>query len=73
MKLHNTHPKLTSFDPSDLHEAHLQGKPANLIFHADSSKDCMTHSIVPTSTEPHYSKALPSKINDKKTIPIFCF
>jgi hypothetical protein len=50
-------PKLIFFDPSDLRETRLKGKPAHLIFHADTIKDCMIHSIVPTSTDPDYRKA----------------
>jgi hypothetical protein len=38
--------KLIFFDLSDLRETHLKGKPAHLVFHADTIKDCMTTSIV---------------------------
>jgi hypothetical protein len=58
-----THPRSTLFDPSYLYEIHLKGKPAHLIFHADSIKDCMIDSIVPTSTDTYCNEALPSRID----------
>jgi hypothetical protein len=33
-----THPRLIFFDPSDLRETCLKGKPVILIFHADTTK-----------------------------------
>jgi hypothetical protein len=68
-----TLPKMMFFDPSDLIETHLKGKPVHLIFHADTIKDGMINSIVPTNTDLHYSKALPSKIDYEKLSPYFAF
>jgi hypothetical protein len=68
-----TLPKLIFFDPSDLRESHLKGNSAHLIFHADTIKDCMANFIFLTSTDPHYSKALPRKIDFEKLSPYFAF
>jgi hypothetical protein len=68
-----TIPKLIFFDPSDLRETHPKGKPAHLIFHADTIKDFMINSKASTSTGPHYSKTLPSKIEYEKISLYFAF
>jgi hypothetical protein len=68
-----THPKLIFFDPPDLREAHLKEKPAHLIFHVYSIKDCTINFKVPTTSDPHYSKALHIKIDYEKLSPYFAF
>ena len=56
-------PQLTFFDPSDAIGNMLKGKPAYLIFHVDTVHQESVSNIMPTTTDPHLSKALPGKID----------
>jgi hypothetical protein len=68
-----SHLKLSFFDPSDLNTNHLKAKPANLVFNAETIQEYMVNDIVPTSTDLHYSKALPIKLDYEKLSPYFAF
>jgi hypothetical protein len=68
-----SHLKLSFFNPSDLNTNHLKAKPANLVFNAETIQKDMVNDIVPTSTDLHYSKALPSKLDYEKLSPYFAF
>jgi hypothetical protein len=67
----NTHLKLSFFDPSDLNTNHPKTKPAHLIFNAETVQENVVNDIVSTSTDLHYSKALPSKLDYKKLSAYF--
>jgi hypothetical protein len=65
----NTHLNLSFFDPSDLNTNHLKVKPAHLTFNAEIIQEYIVNDIFPTSTDLHYSKALPSKLDYEKQSP----
>ena len=54
--------KLSLCDPSNLFANNLKGKPAHLAFYTDTHQNANINYTVPANTDPHYSKALPSKI-----------
>ena len=61
------------YDPSDLLANNLKGKPvAHLVFYTDTVQNANINYPVPTNTDPHYSKALPSKIDYEKIVTLFC-
>jgi hypothetical protein len=57
---------LSFYDPSDILANNLKGKPAHLVFYTDTIQNANIDYTVPTNSDPHYSKALPSKIDDEK-------
>ena len=48
----------------------LNGKPAYLIFHVDTVHQT---NVMPITTDPHLSKALPGKIDYERLSPYFSF
>ena len=51
----------------------LKGKPAYLIFHADTVHKASVSNVMPTTTDPHLRKALPGKIDYERLSPYFAF
>ena len=64
---------MSFYDPSDLLTNNLKGKPAHLAFYTDTLQNANFNYTVPTNTDPHFSKALPSKIDYEKLSPYFAF
>jgi hypothetical protein len=61
------------YDPADLQINNVNGKPAHLVFHADSvQKTNVEHSVV-VNIDLQFSKALPSKIDYERLLPYFAF
>jgi hypothetical protein len=58
--------KRSFYDPSDLLEYNLKSKPAHLVLYTDKVQYANINYTVPTNTDPHYSKALNSKIDWEK-------
>jgi hypothetical protein len=54
---------LSLYDPSDSLKTNIKGKPAYLIFHADMVQKTNIDNSILVNADPHYSKALPSKID----------
>jgi hypothetical protein len=69
---HN-HQKMPFYDPADLHMNNAHGKPAHLVFHADSVQKTNVKDLVLINIDPHFSKALPSKIDYERLSPYFAF
>ena len=65
--------QLTFFDPSDAIGNMLKGKPAYLIFHADTVHQTSLSNVIPITTDPHLRKALPGKIYYERLSPYFAF
>jgi hypothetical protein len=65
--------KLSFYDPSDSLKTNIKGNPASLIFHADTVQKTNVDSSIFVSVDPHYSKALPSKIDYERLSPYFAF
>jgi hypothetical protein len=59
---HN-HQKMPFCDPADLQMNNVNGKPAHLVFHADSVQKTNVEDSVMRNIDPHFCKALPSKID----------
>jgi hypothetical protein len=66
-------PKLSYFDPSDVHDTNVKGKHANLVFHLDSIVMKNANDINQLNKDSFYSKALPAKIDYEKLSPYFAF
>jgi hypothetical protein len=69
---HN-HQKTPFYDPADLHKNKVNGKPAYLVFHAYSVQKTNVEDSVLVNIDPHFSKALPSKIDYERLSPYFAF
>jgi hypothetical protein len=70
---HN-HLKLSFYDPSDLHVNNANGKPAHLVFHADTIQKTNVEDSILVNIDPHhFSKALPSKIDYETLSPYFAY
>jgi hypothetical protein len=63
--------KLPFYDPADLHMNHINGKPAHLVFHTDSVQKTNVEDSVLVNIDPHFNKALPSKIDYERLSPYF--
>jgi hypothetical protein len=61
------------YDPADLQMHIVNGKPAQLAFHADSVQKTNVEDSVLVNIDPHFSKALPSKIDYERLSPYFAF
>jgi hypothetical protein len=70
---HHNHPKMPFYDPADMHINNVHGKPAHLVFHADSVQKTYAEDSVLVNIDPHFSKALPSKIGYERLSPYFAF
>jgi hypothetical protein len=68
-----SHLKLSFLDPSDSNTNHLKAKPAHLVFNAETIQENKLNDIIPTITDLHYSKTLPSKLDYEKLSPYFAF
>jgi hypothetical protein len=64
---------LSFYDPSDLLANNLEGKLKHLVLSIDTVQYANINHTVLTNTDPHYSKALPSKINYEKLSPHLAF
>jgi hypothetical protein len=64
---------LSFYDPSDSLINNIKGKPAYLIFHADTVQKTNIGNSILVDTDPHFSKALPSKIDYERLSPYFAF
>ena len=69
----NVIPYLSFFDPSDVFNSSLNGKPASPVFHVDSVQKADIEDLAPSCSEPHYSKAVPGKIDYENLSPYFAF
>jgi hypothetical protein len=69
---HN-HLKMPFFDPADLHMNNVNGKPAHLVFHVDSVQKNNVEDSVLVNIDPHFSKALPTRIDYESLSPYFAF
>jgi hypothetical protein len=58
-------------DPADLHMNNANGKPAHLVFHADSVQKTNVEDSALVNIDPHFRKALPSKIDYERFSPYF--
>ena len=61
------------YDPADLYMHNVNGKPAHLVFHADSVQKTNVEDSVLVNIDPHFSKALPSRIDYERLSPYFAF
>jgi hypothetical protein len=64
---------LSFYDPSDLQINHIQGKSAHLVFHVDTVQKTNIDNSILVNADPHYSKALLSKIDYEILSPYFAF
>jgi hypothetical protein len=64
--------KLSFYDPAEMHLNEITGKPAHLVLHADSVQKTNVEDLVLVNIDPHFSKALPSKIDYERLSPMFC-
>jgi hypothetical protein len=69
---HN-HQKMPLYDPADLHMNNVHGKPAHLVFHADSVQKTNVEDSVLVNIDLQFSKALPSKIDYERLSPYLAF
>ena len=69
----NVIPYLSFFDPSDAFNLSLNGRPASPVFHVDSVQKADIEVLSPNCSEPHYSKAVPGKIDYENLSPYFAF
>ena len=65
--------KVSFYDPSDSLMNNIKGKPAHLIFHADNVQKTNLDNSIFVDRDPHFSKALPSKIDYERLSPYFAF
>jgi hypothetical protein len=65
--------KLSFYDPAYLHMNDVNGKPAHLVFHADSDQKTNFEDSILVNMDPHFTKALPSKIDYARLPPYFAF
>jgi hypothetical protein len=61
------------YDPADLQMNNVDGKPAHLVFHADSVQKTNVEDSVLVKIDPHFSKGLHSKIDNESLSPYFAF
>jgi hypothetical protein len=54
---------LPFYDPFDSQITYLLGKPAHLVFHVGTIQKTNIDNSILVNADPHYSKALPSKID----------
>jgi hypothetical protein len=64
-------PKLSYFDPSDVHDTNVKVKYANLVFHFDTIVMKNTKDINQLNKGSFYIKALPAEIDYEKLSPYF--
>jgi hypothetical protein len=64
---------LSFYDPSDSQIDDIPGQPAYLVFHADTVQKTNIDNSILVNADPHYSKALPSKIDYGRLSPYFAF
>jgi hypothetical protein len=64
---------LSFYDPSDSQFDDIPGQPAYLVFHADTVQKTNIDNSILVNADPHYSKALPSKIDYERLSPYFAF
>jgi hypothetical protein len=64
---------LSFYEPSDLLENYPKGKPAHLLFYRETVQFANTNYTALTNTDPHYSKALLSKVDYENGQIIFAF
>jgi hypothetical protein len=64
-------PKMSFYDPSDLLMNNTKGKPVCLVFYADTVQKTNIDDSILVNTDPHFSKALSSKIDYERLSP-FC-
>jgi hypothetical protein len=69
---HN-HQKMPFYDPVNLQMNNVNGKPAHLVFLADSVQKTNVEDSLVVNMDPHFSKALPSKIDYERLLPYFAF
>ena len=65
--------KLSFYDPSDSLPNDIKGKPARLAFYVDTVQKTNVDDSILVNTDPHFSKALPSKIDYERLSPYFAF
>jgi hypothetical protein len=73
VELKHDNSKLSFYDPSDLLANNLEDKPAHLLFYTDTVQYANINYTVPTNTDSHFSKGLPSKIDNEKLSLHFAF
>jgi hypothetical protein len=66
-------PKLSYFDPSDVHHTNVIGKYVNLVFHSDTIVMKNDNGINQLNKKSFYRKALPAKIDYEKLSPYYSF
>jgi hypothetical protein len=64
---------LSFYDPSDSQINDILGKPAHLVFHADTVQKTNIDNSILVNADPHYRKALSSKIDYERLSPYFAF
>jgi hypothetical protein len=64
---------LCFYDPSDSQIDNIPGQSAYLIFHADTIQKTNIDNSILVNADPHYRKALPSKIDYERLSPYFAF
>jgi hypothetical protein len=69
---HN-HQKMLFYDPADPHMNNVNGKPAYLVFYADSVQETNVEDSFLVNIDHHSSKALQSKIDYDRLSPYFVF
>jgi hypothetical protein len=62
---------LSFYDPSDSQIDDIPGQPAYLVFHSDTVQKTNIDNFILVNADPHYSKALPSKIDYERLSPYF--
>jgi hypothetical protein len=64
---------LSFYDPSNSQIGDIPGQPAYLVIHADTVQKSNIYNSILVNTDPHYSEALPSKIDYERLSPYFAF
>ena len=67
------HQKLSFYDSSDSLTNNMKGKPACLVFFVDTVQKTNIDDSILVNTDSHFSKALPSKIDNEILSPYFAF
>jgi hypothetical protein len=65
--------KLFPYYPSDTHKDEINGRRSTLIFAPNIILNTQVNHTAPINTDPHYGKALPSKIDYERLSPYFAF
>jgi len=73
MSAKNLIPYLSFFDPSDVSNLSLNGRPVSPSFHVDSVQKADIEDSSPSCSKPYYSKAVPWKFDYEKLSPYFAF